>query len=287
LSVLAEHQLKSGLPCDLVTLLGAVLEPPIETVGALPLDTFISSAERQALAAKLNTLLASPSFASWREGTPLDVGEWLAPKNGRTQAVIVSVAHLDDEERELVLGILFEELLTWVRKQRGTKYLRALVFFDEVYGYVPPHPQNPPTKQPILTLMKQGRAHGVGVILATQNPMDVDYRALSNAGFWCIGRLQTNADRTRVIEGLAQATGADAESRAALERLCKNLYPRWFILRDVRSKLGTLLFQPRWALSFLRGPMTPSEIRLARQLQASRSAPQASIHPPPVQLIDP
>ena len=154
--------------------------------------------ERRALAAALNTLLASPTFASWRKGATLDVGEWLdARSDGRTPAVIVSVAHLDDEERALVLGVLLEEVLSWVRSLPGTQRLRALVVFDEVYGFLPPHPANPPTKRPLVALMKQARAFGVGVVVATQNPMDLDYRALSNAGLWCVGRLQTDADRPR------------------------------------------------------------------------------------------
>jgi Helicase HerA, central domain len=269
LSVLAEARLARNLPCDLGALLLDVTEPPIETVGSLPIDQFISARERGALAAALNTLLASPTFASWRQGAALDIQEWLTPKHGKTPAVIVSVAHLDDDDRALVLGIILEELLTWVRNQRGTKHLRALVVFDEVYGFLPPHPANPPTKQPIVALMKQARAFGVGVVIATQNPMDLDYRALSNAGLWCVGRLQTDADRARVIEGLAQNTSAGSETAAALARLSKSLYPRWFIMRDVHSKHGTVLLQPRWALSYLRGPMTPAELRMARELGLS------------------
>lgn len=173
---------------------------------------------RAALAAALNGLLASPTFATWREGATVDFDEWFTPKPGadgrlRTPAVIVSVAHLDDEERSLVLGVLLEELLTWVRSLSGSRALRALVVFYEVYGFLPPHPANPPTKRPLVALMKQARAFGVGVLIGTQNPMDLDYRALGNAGLWCIGRLQTDADRARVIESLSTN---DDGSRAAL-----------------------------------------------------------------------
>src|SRR6185369_11304315 len=162
-------------------------------------------AQRRALAAALNGLLASPSFESWRTGVALDVGSWLTPVEGRTPAVIVSVAHLDDEERALVLGVLLEELLAWTRSLPGSQRLRALCVFDEVYGFLPPHPANPPTKRPLVALMKQARAFGVGVIVATQNPMDLDYRALGNAGLWCVGRLQTDADRERVVDGLSSS----------------------------------------------------------------------------------
>ncbi len=264
LSVFAERRLRSGGSADLSLLMQDLRKPPIPTVGALPIDEFLPKSERKALTAALNTLLASPTFASWREGTTLDIGEWLTPRDGRTPAVIVSVAHLDDAERGLVLGVLLEELLSWVRTLPGSSRLRALVVFDEVYGFLPPHPANPPTKRPIVALMKQARAFGVGIVIATQNPMDLDYRALGNAGLWCIGRLQTDADCARVMDGLACAA-ANGHSPAELGRIVKNLSPRWFLMRDVHSPVGTLLLQPRWAMSVLRGPMTRSEIQRARR----------------------
>jgi uncharacterized protein DUF87 len=264
LSVLAERRLRAALPSDLASLLEDVTRPPIDRIGALPVDKFLPKRDRAALAAALNTLLASPTFAAWREGTPLDVKNWLTPKDGRTPAVIVSVAHLDDDERSLVLGVLLEEILTWVRSLPGSKRLRALLVFDEVYGFLPPHPANPPTKRPLVSLMKQARAFGVGVVIATQNPMDLDYRALGNAGLWCIGRLQTDADRARVLEGLCSATDAgDGASMAELGEITKRLAPRWFLMRDVHATDGTRLMQPRWAMSFMRGPMTGTEIQRA------------------------
>jgi hypothetical protein len=266
LSVLAERRLIQGHAADLASLLADLAEPPIEQVGALPVDDFLPRSERKALAAALNTLLASPSFATWREGATLDVAEWLTPKNGKTPGVIVSVAHLDDEERSLVLGVLLEEVLSWVRTLPGSQRLRALVVFDEVYGFLPPHPHNPPTKRPLVALMKQARAFGVGVMIATQNPMDLDYRTLSNAGMWCIGRLQTDADRARVIDGLS--IGRDD----TLANTIKRLSPRWFVVRDVHAGEGPILLQPRWALSFMRGPMTRNEIRKARELHEGTSA---------------
>jgi len=245
-------------------MLDDVTRPPIDHVGALPVDRFLSKTKRADLASALNALLASPSFASWREGAPLDVKSWLTPRNGRTPAVILSVAHLDDDERALVLGVVLEEVLTWVRGLPGSKRLRALVVFDEVYGYLPPHPANPPTKRPLVSLMKQARAFGVGVLIATQNPMDLDYRALGNAGLWCVGRLQTDADRERVVEGLATSDAGGGTSAEELTDITKRLAPRWFVLRNVHAKHSTILMQPRWAMSFMRGPMTPSEIRRAR-----------------------
>ena len=279
LSVLAEQRLVQGKSADLEALLEDLANPPVERVGALAVDAFVSKADRKALAAALNGLFASPTFASWREGATLDPGEWLTPKDGRTPGVIVSVAHLDDEERTLVLGVILEEVLSWVRTLPGTQRLRALVVFDEVYGFLPPHPQNPPTKRPIVALMKQARAFGVGVVIATQNPMDLDYRALGNAGLWCIGRLQTDADRERVIEGLAGASGENGLSKADLQNLVKRLSQRWFLMRDAHSQQGTVLMQPRWAMSFLRGPMTRSEIRQAREM--AEAAPDVRACPSP------
>jgi hypothetical protein len=277
LSVLAEQRLRGGQPSRLEDLLEDLAKPPLDKVGALPVDRFVSKRDRAELAAALNSLLASPSFASWREGTALDIAEWLTPHEGKTPAVIVSVAHLDDEERALVLGVLLEEVLTWMRGLSGSKRLRALVVFDEVYGFLPPHPANPPTKRPLVAMMKQARAFGVGVLVATQNPMDLDYRALSNAGLWCVGRLQTDADRTRVIEGLASSHGADGTTATELTELTKSLAARWFVLRNVHAPQHMQLLQPRWAMSLLRGPMTPSEIRAAREPPTGEH-PLAQLH---------
>jgi hypothetical protein len=269
LSVLAERRLTSGAPSDIASLLSDLASPPIERVGALAVDQFLSKKDRKELAAALNTLLASPTFASWRTGVTLDPAEWMTPRDGRTPAVIVSVAHLDDDERTLVLGVLLEEVLSWVRGLSGSRRLRALVVFDEVYGFLPPHPANPPTKHPIVSLMKQGRAFGVGVVIATQNPMDLDYRALGNAGVWCVGRLQTDADRARVVEGLCVASDASHQlSASELDDVIKRLGPRWFLIRDVHDGNGAVLLQPRWAMSYLRGPMTGAEIRRARAMEA-------------------
>jgi hypothetical protein len=270
LSVLAERRLLAGEPAELGALLGDVLEPPLEMIGALPLDEFVSKTDRKTLAAALNTLLASPTFASWRQGATLDVGEWLSARDGRTPAAILSVAHLDDEERALVLGVVLEEVLSWVRTLPGSQRLRALVVFDEVYGFLPPHPANPPTKRPLVALMKQARAFGVGVVIATQNPMDLDYRALGNAGLWCVGRLQTDADRERVVDGLA-TSGAAGDARA-LGKLVQRLSERWFVVRDVHTEGEPVLMQPRWAMSLMRGPMTRSELQ---QACAAREAAEA------------
>jgi hypothetical protein len=264
LSKFAELRLSAGHSAGLEALLTDLAEPPVESIGAMPLDEYISKHDRKTLATALNTLLASPTFESWRRGVALDVGAWLKRgTDGRTPAVIVSVAHLDDEERALVLGLLFEELLAWVRTLSGTSELRALVMFDEVFGFLPPHPANPPAKRPLLALMKQARAFGVGIVIATQNPMDLDYRALSNAGCWWIGRLQTDADRERVVEGLAGLNGGEGVEADALGESLKRLAPRWFVMRDVHRKPAMALVQTRWSFTWMRGPMTRTEIKCA------------------------
>jgi hypothetical protein len=273
LSVLAERRLAAGESAELGALMNDVLHPPIERIGALGVNTFMKKTERRSLAAALNTLLASPSLASWRQGPSLDVAEWVAPKDGKTPIVIVSVAHLDDEERALVLGVLLEEILSWVRTLPGSQRLRALLVFDEVYGFLPPHPQNPPTKRPLVALMKQARGFGVGVVVATQNPMDLDYRALSNAGLWCLGRLQTDADRARVLDGLAAARAADDGWGEELRHTLTRLAPRWFVVRNAHVTSPPILVEPRFAMSLLRGPMTRVEIRAAREPWAEPGRP--------------
>jgi hypothetical protein len=262
LSILAERRLRVGQAADVASLLEDVRTPPLETLGAMPIDEYLPRRERTALATALNTLLASPTFEAWRSGAPLDVTEWLAPRpDGRTSAVIVSVAHLDDNERALVLGVVLDQFLAWMRTQSGTQQLRALLVLDEAYGFVPPHPANPPTKRPILSLMKQARAFGVGVLVATQNPMDLDYRVLSNAGAWWIGRLQTDADRERVVEAVASEGGADGTEPSELDELIKRLAPRWFVMRNLHRKPSLALLQSRTTLCWLRGPMTRHDLR--------------------------
>jgi hypothetical protein len=298
LAVLAERRLTSGAPADLGSLMEDLEHPPLDTIGALPLDRFVTKKARRDLAAALNTLLASPTFASWRQGATLDVGSWLSPHPGeptsteagtdagtpartpaRTPGVIVSVAHLDDDERALVLGVLLEEVLSWVRGLPGSQSLRALIVFDEVYGVLPPHPAAPPTKKPLVALMKQARAFGVGVVVATQNPMDLDYRALSNAGLWCVGRLQTDADRARVVEGMQLAhairNGTEPTDHDALLR---HLPPRWFLLRNAHDPSPPKKVQPRWAISLLRGPMTRAEIRRAREARRDGTTGTVALH---------
>ena len=268
LSILARRRHQLGLSAELGLLLEDLATPPIERVGAQLLDDFMDVGDRRSLAAALNTLLAAPSFANWRTGASLDPGDWIAKKDGRTPAVVISVAHLDDEERTLVLGVIFEEILSYTRSVSGTNRLRALFMVDECVGMLPPHPGNPPTKRPLVNLMKQGRAFGIGLLVATQNPMDLDYRALSNAGFWAVGRLQTDADRARIVESLTNVHEAGCTPKE-LDATIRKLAQRWFLTRNVHQSPSITLVQPRWALSYMRGPMTLGDIKRALARQAS------------------
>ena len=283
LAHLGERRLRAGKTARLEDLLGDLREPPIDRIGALSVDEFLAPKERAELAQDLNALIASPTFATWRQGAPLDVGSWMAfDDDGRTPATIVSVAHLEDEERMLVVSLVLEQTLAWVRGLSGTTDLRALVLFDELFGFLPPHPANPPTKRPLLALLKQARAFGVGCALATQNPIDLDYKALSNAGVWFVGRLQTDADRERVVEGLvgSDAGAGDALDAQELGALIKALPPRTFFVRDVHSGAASELLETRWTLSWLRGPMTRQEIR--RWSKSRSGAVLPSTMPPPL-----
>jgi len=268
LSNLIEHGWREGKSFGLETLIGAVADPPFEKLGALPVESVFPRKDRQGLMLALNNLLAAPSFEAWREGHPLDVPSLLYGADGRPRLSVIYTAHLRDEERLFVTALLLDKIKTWMRRQGGTSELRALVYMDEVYGYFPPHPRNPPTKRPLLTLLKQARAHGVGVVLATQNPVDLDYKGLANMGTWMVGTLQTEQDRDRLDDGL---TGAGLE-KAAVERLLGATRKRVFLLHDVHRPEPCLLHS-RWAMSYLRGPLTRDEIE-----RLSAAGPAA---PPP------
>lgn len=270
LSNLIETSWSAGRNLDLATLVSQVQSPPIRKLGVFELDSFYPPADRTALAMKLNGLLASPSFAAWGAGPPLDMDTMLRAPDGRPRAAIVSTAHLSDEERQFVTALTLAKLVTWMRRQSGTTDLRVLLYMDEVAGYVPPT-ANPPTKKPIMTLMKQARAFGVGVVLSTQNPVDIDYKAISNAGTWMIGRLQTERDKARLLDGMSAAAGG--VDVAAIGDTIAGLAKREFVLRRA-GKDHPEVFTTRWAMSYLRGPLTRDQIE---QLMASQrgSAPTA------------
>ncbi len=257
LANLIQHAWSSGASLDLPTLVGMVQQPPLRKLGVFELDQFFPPADRTALAMKLNGLLASPAFAAWGAGQPLDVQSLLYTAEGTGRCAIVTIAHLSDEERQFVTSMLLSKVVTWMRRQSGTTDLRVLLYMDEVAGYLPPT-ANPPTKKPIMTLMKQARAFGVGVVLATQNPVDVDYKALSNAGTWMVGRLQTDRDKQRLLDGMSAAAGG--VDVGAVGDTISGLAKREFVLRRA-GKDQPEVFTTRWAMSYLRGPMTRDQIK--------------------------
>jgi hypothetical protein len=256
LSNLIQHAWTSGSAVDLPSLVGMVQQPPIRKLGVFELDQFFPPDDRTKLAMRLNGLLASPAFAAWGDGQPLDIQRLLFGDDGRPRAAIVTTAHLSDEERQFVTSMVLAKLVAWMRHQSGTTDLRALLYMDEVAGYLPPT-ADPPTKKPIMLLMKQARAFGVGVVLSTQNPVDVDYKALSNAGTWMIGRLQTDRDKQRLLDGMSAAAGT--VDVAAVGDTISGLRKREFVLRRAGTDQPEV-FTTRWAMSYLRGPMTRDQI---------------------------
>jgi hypothetical protein len=239
-------------------LIHEIQQPSVTHVGVMGLESFYPEKDRFAFATRLNNLLAAPGFAAWLEGEPLDIGGLLHNAQGKPRVSIISIAHLDDAERMFVVSLLLGELVAWMRTQPGTTSLRALIYMDEVFGYLPPV-ANPPSKHALLTLFKQARAFGVGVCLATQNPVDLDYKALSNAGTWLIGRLQTDRDRQRLLDGLEGAAGGKID-RAAADATITALGKRRFLVHNVHAN-GPVVIESRWAMSYLRGPFTREDFK--------------------------
>ena len=274
LSNLIERAWREGKGYDLESLVSAVADPPFQKIGALPLESVFPRQDRQGLMMALNNLLAAPSFESWRTGEPLDIERMLRAPDGRPRLSVVYTAHLSDEERMFVTALLLDKVKTWMRRQGGTAELRALVYMDEIFGYFPPHPANPPPKRPLLTLLKQARAQGVGIVLATQNPVDLDYKGLANMGTWLVGTLQTEQDRARLMDGL---TGSGL-AQAAVDRLLGATKKRVFLLHDIHRPTPCLL-NSRWALSYLRGPLTREEISRLMKGRVGEAAGAAAKSP--------
>ncbi len=272
LANLVSNAWANGTTMDLARLITQVQEPPMRKLGVIQLDTFFPPSDRTALAMKLNGLLASPAFAAWGEGESLDIESMLHGADGRPRAAIVSIAHLSDDERQFVVTLVLSKLVTWMRSQSGSTDLRALVYMDEVFGFVPPTAE-PPAKRPILTILKQARAFGVGMVLSTQNPVDLDYKAIGNAGTWMVGRLQTERDKARLLEGMQSAGGeVDIES---ISDVIGALGKRRFLLHTAKGAAPTT-FGTRWAMSYLPGPLTRDQISVLMEPRRKATARPAA-----------
>jgi hypothetical protein len=289
LASLLERAWREGRDLDLPTLIQQIQRPPLERIGVLDIESFFPASDRARFALSVNNLLASPGFELWRSGEPLDASRLLFSPDGQPRLSIVSIAHLSDPERMFVVTQVLNELVSWMRTRPGSSTLRALLYMDEVFGYLPPT-ANPPSKAPMLTLLKQARAFGLGIVLATQNPVDLDYKALSNAGTWFLGRLQTERDKARVLDGLeGAAVGATFDRRRA-DAILSGLKNRVFLMNNVHED-EPVVYHTRWALSYLAGPLTREQIRVlmaspprparAAESPATESLPRKSQHTAP------
>jgi hypothetical protein len=298
--ILLSNILKSlwteGKSLTIFDLVSLIQKPPITRIGAIDVESIFPSKERFAFSMKLNNLLASPGFEAWMEGEPLEIDRILYGQNGKPRTSVFYVSHLSDNERMFFVTTLLTRLISWMCTQAGTPSLRAVLYMDEIFGFFPPV-SNPPSKQPLLTLLKQARAYGVGVLLATQNPVDLDYKGLSNTGTWFIGRLQTERDKMRVLDGLegAAASNGSAFDRRGMDQILSGLGERVFLLNNVHED-GPVLFQTRKALSHLTGPMTLEQIKQLKKTLATSATtsspshgtePAATVAPPPSKNISP
>ena len=273
-AALLSHAWRTGADLDLAGLIRQVQTPPFDKVGVVDLESFFPAKDRFELAMQLNGVLAAPGFETWLEGEPLDPQGLFYSPEGKPRVSIFSIAHLGDTERMFFVSLLMNQMVGWMRRQTGTTSLRALLYMDEILGYFPPV-SNPPSKPPLLTLLKQGRAFGLGIVLATQNPVDLDYKGLANTGTWFLGRLQTERDKARVLDGLEGVSGG--LDRAESDRVLSALEKRVFLMHNVHDK-GLTVFETRWTLSYLRGPLSRDQIKSLTP--AVRTAPAAAGGPP-------
>jgi len=279
ISRLLDHAWQEGRDLGIAVLIAEIQNPPLERIGVMDLDSFYPAKDRFELAMKLNNLLAAPGFEAWIQGEPLNAARLLYTDAGKPRISVMSIAHLDDAERMFFVSMLLNELIAWMRAQQGTSSLRAILYMDEIFGYMPPV-ENPPSKKLLLTLLKQARAYGLGLALATQNPVDLDYRGLSNTGTWMIGRLQTERDKARVMEGLEGASQGGKFDRQRMERTIAGLGKRRFLLHNVHED-EAVVFNTRWVMSYLAGPLTRDQIKtlaatLKSELPPAAPSPAAS-----------
>lgn len=281
LSNIFSKEWSAGRDLDIAGLIQQIQSPALTRIGVMDLDSFFPPKDRFELATSLNNLLAAPAFAAYMEGEPLDIQNILYTPTGKPRVAIFSIAHLNDAQRLFFVSLLLNQMLGWMRTQSGTTSLRAILYMDEIFGYFPPV-ANPPTKWPLLTLLKQGRAFGLGVVLATQNPVDLDYKGLANTGTWIIGRLQTERDKARILEGLEGVAGGTGLKfdRQEMEQTLAGLESRIFVLNNVHEE-GTEVFETRWAMSYLRGPLTRNQIKTLMTPVKSSSGTVTAAEPTP------
>jgi hypothetical protein len=279
LSTIFEHFWQQGQNLDLAKLILSIQQPPVRQMGVFDVDTFFPEKDRFGLAMAFNTLVASPRFQVWLQGEPLDVERMFYDAAGKPRHSVIYIAHLSDSERMFIVTLILESLVTWMRRQSGTTSLRALLYFDEIFGYFPPVGE-PSSKRPLLTLLKQGRAFGLGCVLVTQNPVDIDYKGLTNAGTWFIGKLQAERDKERVLAGLKGALSeAGQADKADYDKLITQLGSRVFLMHNVHDD-GPVVFTTRWAMSYLRGPLTLNQVRTLVAPQKQGTAPPAAVVTP-------
>lgn len=275
-SSLLYHFWRKAEDLTLETLIGHIVNPPFDKVGVFGLETYYPQSERMSLAMRLNNVLASPAFELWRQGEPLDIQRILYTTKGRPRTAIFSIAHLSETERMFFVTLLLNQVIGWMRRQQGSGSLKALLYMDEIFGYFPPT-ANPPSKKPMLLLLKQARAYGIGIVLATQNPVDLDYKGLSNIGTWCVGRLQTSQDQKRVLTGIVGASDGKLD-REMVKRLLSDMKGRQFLLTSAHLD-EPLLFETRWVLSYLRGPISTNDIERLMQGKKKGSEAVAQLDP--------
>lgn len=257
LNTLLEYYWDKGQDIALTDLIATIQTPPFERIGVMDIDTIYPAKDRLKLAMQLNNLLASPGFAAWTQGEPLNTERLLFSDKGKPQLSVMNIAHLSDDERIFFVTMLLNDILAWMRTQSGTGSLRAILYIDELFGYMPPV-GNPATKTLLLTLLKQARAYGLGLVLSTQNPVDLDYKGLSNTGTWFIGKLQTEQDRNRVMDGLLSAS-EDGFDKAELNAAFNQLGKRKFLLHNIHES-APVIMTTRWAMSYLSGPLSRQQI---------------------------
>lgn len=285
LSNIFEFAWQRGIDLTLEDIIIQVQKPPFDKLGVFPLDDYFAEKDRYKLAMLMNSIVAAPSFQSWINGESLDIQNLLYQPNGRPRVSIFYIAHLSEPERMFMVTLLLENMLSWLRTLSGTTSLRALLYIDELFGYFPPYPKNPPTKDPLLRLLKQARAFGVGLILATQNPGDLDYKGLTNAGTWFIGRLQSDNDKKRVTAGLDDLASVDTQLNVQeVSRLVSNINPRVFVMHNVHDDGGPILIHTRWSMNYLAGPLTRQQVSMLmgqqrQQLMSVIAAQRAPAYP--------